>query len=366
MKKGITYVGLDVHATSIALAVLPPGAERSLTSEIPNEAKTIRRTFTRLQAEHGEVRACYEAGACGFELYRQLTGLDVSCDVVAPALIPQRPGERIKTDRRDATKLVRLYRAGELTAIHVPTPEQEAARDLVRAREDVRRDLTAARHRLGKFLLRHGQRYLAGRNWTRGFWAWLNRQHFDDPAAQAAFDHYALQVHHLEERRDALEAQIARLAETAPYQAPVQRLTCLRGISTLSAMVLLTELHDLRRFTHPRQLMSFVGLVPSEHSSGSRQQRGRITKTGNSHARRILVEAALAYRHRLTYGPRVRRALPGQPPEIVAQVAKAHRRLHQRFAHLISRGKRTQLATIAVARELCGFVWALMVRPAAA
>lgn len=366
MKKDITHVGLDVHATSIAFAVLPSDAERPLVSELPNDPKAIRRRFTRLQAEHGDLRACYEAGACGFELYRQLTALGVPCDVVAPALIPRRPGERIKTDRRDATKLVRLHRAGELTAIHVPTPEQEAARDLVRAREDVRRDLTAARHRLGKFLLRHGQRYLDGHNWTRGFWAWLNRQRFDDPAAQAALDHYVLQVHHLEDRRTALEAQIARLAETAPYEDSVQRLTCLRGISTLSAMVLLTELQDLRRFTHPRQLMSFVGLVPSEHSSGTRQLRGRITKAGNSHARRILVEAALAYRHRPSHGPRVRRVLASQPPAIVAQVSKAHRRLHQRFAHLISRGKRSQLASIAVARELCGFVWALMVRPVAA
>lgn len=181
MKKDITFVGLDVHATSIALAVLPPGADVPVDREIPNDSKLIRRTFTRLKAEAEQLRCCYEAGPCGFEFYRLLTAMGIPCEVVAPALIPQKPGERIKTDRRDARKLIRLYRAGGLTPIRVPSPEEEAVRDLVRAREDVRRDLTAARHRLSKFLLRHGRLYTQGTQWTERFWGWLRTQTFERP-----------------------------------------------------------------------------------------------------------------------------------------------------------------------------------------
>lgn len=363
MKKAITFVGLDVHATSIALAVWLPGADKPQVSEIPNDAKLIRRTCTRLQGER-TLRCCYEAGPCGFELYRQLTAMGIACDVIAPALIPQRPGDRIKTDRRDATKLARLYRAGELTAIRVPTPDEEAVRDLVRAREDVRKDLMAARHRLSKFLLRHGRLYTQGTTWTQRYWAWVRPQTFAHPAARATFDHYLLQVHHLEERRRTLEAAITEVATSPAYRPAVDRLTCLRGISQLSAVTLVAELQDLRRFTHPRQLMAFVGLVPSERSSGLKERRGGITKTGNTHARRLLVEAAWSYRHPPALGPRARRLLPGQPAAVIALVKKAQVRLHKRYARLVSRGKRPQVAVTAVARELCGFVWAVMTQAA--
>lgn len=291
--------------------------------------------------------------------------MGIPCEVVAPALIPRKPGERIETDRRDARKLVRLYRAGELTPIRVPTPEEEAVRDLVRAREDVRRDLTAARHRLSKFLLRHGRLFSQGKKWTQRFGRWLRTQTFDRPAERVTFEHYVLQVLHLGERPEALEQEIAAVAQTEPYRPAVRRLACLRGISTLSAMTLLAEIQDFRRFAHPRQLMAFVGLVPSEHSSGPKQRRGSITKTGNGHARRILVEAAWAYRHPPALGPRTRRLLADQPPEVLVQVRKAHLRLHKRYARLVGRGKRAQVAVTAVARELCGFVWALMTREAA-
>jgi transposase len=364
MKKPITFVGLDVHSTSIALAVLPPGTDTPVEREIPHDPKLIRRTFTRLKAD-ASLRCCYEAGPCGFELSRQLTSMGIPCEVVAPALIPQKPGERIKTDRRDARKLVRLYRAGELTSIRVPTPDEEAVRDLVRAREDVRKDLIAARHRLAKFLLRHGRLYSQGKKWTERFWRWLRPQTFEHPAARVTCDHYVLQVLHLEERRAALEREIAAVAATAPYQPAVARLACLRGISTLSAMTLLAEIQDFRRFASPRRLMAFLGLVPREHSSGARERRGGITKTGNSHARRILVEAAWAYRHPPALGPRTRRLLGDQPPEVVVQVRKAQQRLHKRYARLVGRGKRPQVAVTAVARELCGFVWALMTHAAA-
>jgi len=365
MKERTTFAGLDVHAASITFAVLPPGTEVPVEREIPNDPKLIRRTFTRLQAEAQRLRCCYEAGPCGFELYRLLTSMGIACEVVAPALVPRKPGERIKTDRRDARKLVRLYRAGELTPIRVPTPDEEAVRDLVRAREDVRRDLTAARHRLSKFLLRHGRRFSHGRNWTERFWQWLRTQTFDHPAARLTFEHYVLQVLHLGERLATLEREIAALAETDAYRPAAARLACLRGIATLSAMTLLAEIQDFRRFEHPRRLMGFVGLVPSEYSSGAKERRGRITKTGNTHARRILIEAAWAYRHPPALGSRVRHLLADQPPEVIVLVKKAHRRLHKRYAQLVGRGKRPQVAVTAVARELCGFVWALMNHPAA-
>jgi transposase len=366
MKKVITWVGLDVHSSSIAIAALPGDTDKPTVSEIPNEPKAIRRAFTRLKAGGGELRCCYEAGPCGYDLYRQLAALGLHCVVIAPALIPRRPGERIKTDRRDATKLARLYRAGELTAIRVPTPEEEATRDLIRAREDVRKDLIAARHRLSKFVLRHGHIYSEGKKWTERFWRWLRTLTFEHGSARATFEHYQIQVHHLLERKAALEKEIVTLAETEPYRVPVGRLTCLRGILTHSAMGLLAEVQDFRRFAKPRQLMSFVGLVPSEYSSGLKQQRGGITKTGNGHARRLLIEAAWAYRHPPALGPRTRRLLLGQPPEVVAQVKKAQHRLHKRYARLVGRGKKSQVAVTAVARELCGFIWALMREEAAA
>jgi transposase len=360
--KTMTYVGLDVHSTSIAVAVLGVTDQTPQVFEIPNEPKAIRRTITRLKSSARAVRCCYEAGPCGFEVYRQLEELGVPCSVIAPALIPRKPGDRIKTDHRDATKLARLFRAGELTAIRVPTPDEEAVRDLVRAREDIRRDLNAARHRLGKFLLRHGRIYRDGKQWTERHWHWIQEQVFEHVAARTTFEHYQIQVHHLDQRRSAIEEEIVALAETKPYRPAVARLSCLRGIKTLTAMVLLTEVQDFRRFERPRQLMGFLGLVPSEHSSGRKQQRGGITKAGNSHARRVLVEAAWSYRHRPKLGPRTKKLLTGQPPPVIAQVTKANHRLHRRWNRLTGRSKRSQVVVTAVARELCGFVWALMAK----
>ena len=359
MKKSITFVGLDVHSTSITIAVLEPGARKPRISQIQNDAKSIRSTFKRLK-KGTWLRCCYEAGPCGFELYRQLTTMGIRCEVIAPALVPRKPGERIKTDRRDAAKLARLYRAGELTAIRVPTEDEEAVRDLVRARDDVRKDLMSARHRLSKFLLRHGRIYSQGTKWTQRYWSWLRDQVFDRRAEQIVFEHYQLQVHHLLERLATLDKEIAAFAETPTYRDDVTRLSCLRGLSTLSAMTLITELQDLRRFENPRQLMAYVGIVPSENSSGKKRRRGAITKTGNTHARRILVEAAWSYRRRPALGPRSKRLIEDQPPEVVAQIKKAQTRLHGRYRHLLGKGKQPQVAVTAVARELCGFIWALM------
>lgn len=365
MKKAITFVGLDVHSESITVAVLRHGSEEAVVETLANTAPAVRKAAQRWKGKGGEVRCCYEAGPCGFELHRLLSSLGIACEVIAPALIPRKPGDRIKTDRRDAVKLARLHRAGELTAIRVPTPDEEAVRDLVRVVDDIRKDLIAARHRLAKFLLRHGRMYLTGKKWTARFWAWLKTQSFERDCERAVFEHYKLQVLHLQERRDAIRKEIAAVAATEPYCDQVARLSCLRGISTEGAMTLLAEVQDFRRFPSPRPLMAFLGVVPSEWSSGGKESRGGITKTGNAHARRILVEAAWAYRHIESTPDRIRRLLTGQPAEVVAEVQKAQRRLCKRFRHLISHGKRSQLAVTAVARELCGFVWALMVKHAA-
>jgi transposase len=354
MDKDIIWMGLDVHARTIALATLRGSSTTPETSEIPNDPKVIRRVLGRLKAE-GDVRCCYEAGCCGFALQRQLESFGVSCVVVAPSLIPRKPGERIKTDRRDALKLARLLRAGELTSVFVPALGQEAARDLLRAREDVRRDRMAARHRLGGFLLRHGRHFTEAKGWGQKHWRWIRGQRFEETETQLAFEHYVEEVDHLDARMRRLDEQISEVAQSDEYRDAVARLSCLRGISTLSAMVILTELGDLRRFETPRHLMAYTGLVPSEHSSGETRRRGGVTKTGNGFVRRILVEAAWAYRH-----SRCRHdAMAGQPPEVAAIARTATHRLSRRYARLIANGKKSQVAATAVARELCAFIWAI-------
>jgi transposase len=360
MQKVITHIGLDVHAERIVIASLEGTAREPVVRDIPNDPKVVRRTFRRLAATAYELRVCYEAGPCGYEVFRLLESMGISCEVVAPALIPVKAGDRVKTDRRDAAKLARLYRAGELTAVTVPTSDQEATRDLVRAREDVRKNLIAARHRLSKFLIRHGRRFADGKNWTQRFWAWLRTQTFEREGERLTFEHYVGEVEHLLDRRARLEREIERIAKTKPYAVAVSKLSCLRGISVLSAMALLTEIHDFRRFDTPRKLMAYVGLVPSEYSSGGKERRGAITKTGSSHARRILVEAAWSYRHRPAFGPRAVQALRDQPREIVDYARRAQVRLHKRFRQLVGRGKRSHIAVTAVARELCGFTWGIM------
>lgn len=357
----MTHVGLDVHKDTIAIAKLRHDSETPLVWEIPNEPKAIKKAFGKMLAEALELRCCYEAGPCGYEVQRQLEQMGIECAVVAPSLIPRKPGERIKTDRRDAAKLARLDRARELTPIHVPTPDAEAVRDLVRAREDVRKDITAARHRLMHFLLRHGRVYREGTNWTKQHRVWLLEQHFERPAEKLAFDHYLAAVDHLDACRDHLEKEIAAVAGQPPYAAAVERLCCLRGIATLSAMVLLTEIQDFRRFAHPRELMAYVGLVPSEHSSGSTERRGGITKTGNSHARRILIEAAWHYCRPPVVKHRVHHSLKGQPAARVEIARRAQARLHKRYVRLVGRGKSRQAAVVALARELCGFVWSMAI-----
>ncbi len=353
------FVGMDVHKEFNAISVLEgDSSEGRPTVKMPNDPAKLKRYFSRLKKE-GEVRACYEAGSCGYEVYRLLASMGVACDVVAPSLIPVRAGDRVKTDRRDAEKLARLFRAGELTSIRVPTEAEEALRDLVRCREDAREDIQRERHRLLKFLLRHGRIFSEGQHWTLSHWSWLRRQKFEEPAAQTVFVEYLGRLGSTLERLRALDQEIVAVAEREPYQAKVARLRCLRGINTLTAVALVAEICDFRRFEHPRDLMAFLGLVPSERSSGGKQRRGGITKTGNSHARRVLVEAAWHYRHLPARSKALRARWKGQPEMIVAHAWKAQERLHRRFFRLTSRGKPSQVAVVAVARELCGFVWAI-------
>jgi transposase len=366
MGKSTTFVAVDDSKRKLVLGILRPGAQEAELREIPNDARLLRRMFERLTRE-GPVQACYEAGVSGYDLYRQLTSLGVSCDVVAPALTPRRPGQRIKTDKRDARKLVRLFRAGELTAIHVPDEAEEAVRDLLRCREAVRRDVLRWRHRMVKFLDRHGRRYLSGKNWTQRHWLWLRRQQFEHPVLQRTLDATLFALEQALAHQAELDKAIEALAEQAPYREPVGWLRCFRGIDTRSAMILLGEIVDFQRFAHPRELMAYLGLVPSEYSSGQTERRGAITKAGNTHARRVLVEAAWHYRHR----PGVSRALTqrsdGQPSQVVSHAWRAQQRLHHRYRHLVGHGKRPPVAVAAIARELVGFIWAAMTRrPAAA
>lgn len=352
------FVGLDVHKESISVCVLE-GTQKEARPvvTIPNEPGQIRRVFAKLKRE-GTVRACYEAGACGYEVYRQLAAMTIECDVIAPSMIPIRAGDRIKTDRRDAEKLARLFRAGELVSVRVPSEAEEALRDLVRCREALREDILRERHRLLKFLLRHG-RIHQGQHWTQDHWTWVRKQRFENPAANVTFVEYLSRLEGTISRQRAIDEEIAAAAEREPYKQKVAHLRCLRGIDTLSAVALVAEICDFRRFDHPRELMAFVGLVPSEQSSGGKQRRGSITKTGNAHARRILVEAAWNYRHRPGQSKTIRARWKDQPPQIVAHAWKAQERLHRRFYRLTSRGKAKNVATVAVARELCGFVWAI-------
>ncbi|RPJ41507.1 MAG: IS110 family transposase [Candidatus Latescibacterota bacterium] len=360
--ESITFVGMDVHKKMVQVALLAPGHREPVEWQEPNESAAVQRLARRLVRESGgDLLACYEAGPTGYALQRQLRAAGVPCQVIAPSLTPVKPGERIKTDRRDARKLAELLRADLLTEVHPPSESEEALRDLCRCREDAREDLTRAHHRMSKFLLRRHCLFTGTkRAWGTRHLAWLHTLHFDDPASQATFDCYLIALDQLEERLRHLDDELAARGSEEPYREPVAWLRCFRGIDTVTAVSLVAELHDFRRFPTPRSLMAFLGLVPREHSSGETKQRGSITRAGNSHARRLLVEAAWHHRHRPAISLPLRRRREGQPARIIALADRAHDRLHRRFARLTLRGKPTQKAVVAVARELAGFLWVIL------
>ena len=366
MKHVTTYVGIDAHKKDLFIAMLIGNQLRPVTWQLPNEPNAVRRLVRKLEREApGTIRAFYEAGPCGYALQRRLTTPRVSCDVVAPALIPRKPGERVKTNRRDARKLAELGRASLLTAVRPPTADEEAVRDLCRARDDAREDLQRCRHRLGKLLLRRGLHY-AGRNWTRAHRQWVDSLEWTHAAERVVVDDYLLAIDHTEARLLELDARLAEIAERDPYRQPVGWLRCFRGIDTLSAMLILAELHDFRRFASPRALMAYLGLGPGEASSGEKHRRGRITRTGNALVRRVLVETAWHYQHRPGIGVALARRRKGQPGRVIAIADKAQQRLCRRFRKLAAEHKPAPKIAVAIARELAGFLWAALQSPVAA
>ena len=359
----VRFLGLDVHADTIAVAVADVGGDVRSHGVIPNRLESVRKLVGKLGPAE-RIRACYEAGPTGYALYWQFTQLGVFCEVIAPSLVPKKAGDRVKTDRRDAEKLARCYRAGELTPVWVPDAAHEALRDLVRAREAAKKDQLKARHRLGKFLLRHGRRPEGMKAWTKKYLEWIKSHvRFPQPALEAALEDYLHEVEHVAARILKLEQAIDEAIQQAPAEirAVIEALQALRGVAQTTAATIVSELGSLSRFESPRQLMGYSGLVASEHSSGNRIQRGSITKTGNAHLRRVLVEAAWAYQHRPNVtGYLLRRQKSLALSEEVKQIAwKAQHRLHKRYQAFAARGKNKNQIVTALGRELLGFVWAI-------
>jgi len=360
MEQVTTYVGIDAHKKDLFISMLIGTATTPVTWQLANEPQAVRRLVRKLEREAGgPVRIFYEAGPCGYALQRQMTTARVSCEVIAPALIPRKPGERVKTNRRDARKLAELGRAGLLTRVQPPTPADEAVRDLARARDDAREDLQRCRHRLGKLVLRRGLHY-AGRHWTCRHRQWLDSLTWTHSAERAVVDDYLLAIDQLAARLSELDARLTEIAQADPYREPVGWLRCFRGIETLTAMLILAELHDFRRFPSAPALMAYLGLVPGEDSSGEQHRRGPITRTGNALVRRLLVETAWHYHHRPSVGVALTRRRKGQPGRVIAIADKAQQRLCRRFRKMAAEHKPTPKIAVAIARELAGFLWAAL------
>lgn len=354
------WIGIDDHADKWTIAhYRATRSEPEREWELQPSESGYRKLIGWLKEMRGPVHMVYEAGPCGYELQRRLQRSGFDCGVAAPSLTPRKPGDRVKTNRRDAQKLARMLRAGELTLITVPTAAQESMRDLVRARETANKDLLRARHQLSKLLLRHGHRYRDGKQWTQRFWAWVDRIKLEQACSQ---DVLAQHVRVIAQRAEIVadyHRMIQQIADDSEYTPVVKALSVLRGIDWLTAMTIVVELGDLRRFATAPQLMAAIGLVPSEYSTGDKTKRGAITKTGNAHVRRVLVEAAWHYQRVTRPGPRIRRRRAGQPAVRLDIAERCDQRLHRRFVRLTARGKRTTVAATAVARELAGFIWAI-------
>lgn len=354
------FVGLDVAKDTIAIGIAETGREAPrFYGVIPNTPEAIRKTILRL-SEGAQLEVCYEAGPTGYGIYRQLTVMGIPCLVAAPSLIPSRPGDKVKTDKRDALRLAQLLRSGELTAARVPTEEDEALRDLVRAREDAKEDQHRARQRILKFLLRHGRYAPQGvRNWTTKHRNWLDRLQFDKQAERLVFQEYLHALDEIEARLKKLETEIHVQATESEHAPVIQALQTLRGVAEITATTLVAEIGDFSRFANPKQLMAYAGLVPKEYSTGKSRWQGGITKTGNAHVRWMMTEAAWSYRYKPAIKGDIRRRQEGQSLQVQAIAWKAQDRLHRKYVRLVSKGKSPSVAAAAVARELLGFVWAI-------
>lgn len=361
MGKSVLYVGLDVHKMSMDVAIAEPGTagQTRYYGRIGGDLEALDRVTRKLKAQGAELRFAYEAGPCGYQVYRHLTVQGHSCLVAAPALIPRRPGDRLKNDRRDALALARLLRAGELTPVKVPDEDDEAMRDLTRAREDAVSVERRAKQRTAAFLLRHGRVYPGKTTWGRGHWGWLTQQVMDHPAQQIVLQEYLDAVRQAGARVLRLTGQIRELIPQWRRAPWVAAYGALRGVSLIVAATVVAEVGDLSRFNNPKELMAYLGLVPSEHSSGACVRRGRITKTGNGHARRVLVEAAWAYRLRARVTRPLLQRQEGLPESIRQLAWKAQLRLCARYRRLLARGKAKQTIVTAIARELAAFIWAI-------
>jgi transposase len=351
---------MDVHKETIAIAIAKDGrGDPAYYGEIANNGEALRKMVKKVASNGEKVSFCYEAGPCGYDIYRKLNDLGQRYDVVAPSLIPKKSGDRVKTDRRDANTLTRLYRAGELTPVWVPDKEQEAIRDLTRAREDMKAMEGHAKQRLGAFLLRHGKIFYGKCKWTQAYFRWLEGITFEMPTQQIVLQEYVDTVKHMKGLVAAWEEEMRQAMQGWSLAPVVTGLMALRGVDLITAMTVVAELGDISRFDSARQIMAHLGLVPSEHSSGQRQKRGGITKTGNGHARRVLIEAAWCYRSPACKSAQIQRRAEKTSETVQAMAWKAQKRLCKRYWYLINKGKRPVEACTAVARELSGFIWAI-------
>jgi transposase len=360
MKEFSKFIGLDVHKESIAVSVAEGnGGEVRYLGEIQNTPDAMTKLIKQLRTDKANLVFCYEAGPCGYEIHRQITELGWECQVVAPSLIPKKAGDRVKTDRRDSMMLARLLRAGELTAVWVPDSQQEALRDLTRAREDMKHLQRQAKQRLLAFLLRHGKRWNGKSNWTQAHYRWFETIKFEQPVQQIVMQEYLDTVKDLSKRVGSIDEQIEKSARASSTWSLIEALMALRGINVLTAVTVVAEIGDLKRFSNAPQLMAYLGLVPSEYSSGSKVKRGSITKTGNGHVRRVLVEAAWTYRHPARKTAVLQRRAE-KTPEAIQEISwNAQKRLCGRYRALDARGKLKVQTCTAIARELVGFIWAV-------
>jgi transposase len=364
MNQYTTFIALDAHKKEHKVAMILNNGATLEQWTIRNTDREIKRMVRQVRSKSdGPILVCYEAGVCGFALRRKMATDGVDCQVIAPSLIPVKPGERVKTDRRDAAKLVKLLRAGMLTEVHPPNPQEESARDLCRCRQAAQEDLGRIRHQILKFLLRRGFHYSDGSHWTQKHLQWLKGIRLAEPIDQIVLAEYVSELQHQLARVEQLTQLVEDVSRQAPYATPVGWLRCFCGIDTITALTLVSELFSFERFASPRQLMSYLGLTPSERSSGETEKKGGISKAGNRRVRRVLIEAAWHQRHRPVPSHALKQRRQGQAAEVIAIAERCHKRLHKRYWYLLHAGKPPQKVTTAIAREMVGFLWQVLSQP---